>query len=263
MSLALRDIHFGYGSKEVLQGVTLELSAGQFTGLLGPNGSGKSTMLRLCAGILQSQRGRVELEERHLKSYDRRTLASRIAFVAQSISMVFPYTCREVVMMGRYPYFKGLGLSEEPHREIVEKCMAETGVLELQERRVTELSGGEAQRVQIARALAQEADHLLLDEPTSHLDVKFQMEVMELLWRLNRERKICILVSLHDLNLASLYCEHLVLLKDGTIYAQGAPGQVLTTAALDEVFGVQGDVSPGPEGRPRVELLPVRFVDGP
>ncbi|MBI3926245.1 MAG: ABC transporter ATP-binding protein [Armatimonadetes bacterium] len=261
MTLRLEDVTYSYGSRQALRGIALRLESGEFAALIGPNGSGKSTLLRICAGVLAPRSGKVELEGTGLASMPRKSLASRIAFVPQSTALVFPYTCWEVVMMGRYPYFRGLGLQEREHAEIVERCMAETGVLELRNRRVTELSGGEAQRVHIARALAQEADHLLLDEPTSHLDVRFGLEVMELLFRLHRERGLSILVSLHDLNLASLYCGRLFVLRGGLLYGQGTPEQAITRAALADVFGVEARILEGPERRPRVELWPRRFVD--
>ncbi len=242
MSFVLQQVHFSYPRREVLKGIDLELPEGGFIALLGPNGAGKSTLLKVCAGLLQPYRGEVLFNGKELQRYSRLELARCIAYVPQAINWLFPYTCKEVVAMGRYPYLHGVGVwkGEESaeHRKVVLQCMQVTGIVALASRRVTQLSGGEVQRVQIARALAQEAGVLLLDEPTSHLDIKFQLEIMELLADLNRKKGLSILVSLHDLNLAYHYCKQVVLLKDGRIYAQGAPSEVLCEESVFDVFGV-------------------------
>lgn len=256
--LQVRDLAFSYGpaSPRVLEPLDLALEPGSFVGLLGPNGSGKSTLLKLLAGVLRPDQGRVELGEEDLHRIPRGRLASTLAFVPQDVHVWLPFTCREVVAMGRYVHRSGLGLLDSGHDEVIRRCMADTGVLDLAERRITEVSGGEAQRVRIAQALAQEARILVLDEPTSHLDISFQVEVMDLLSRLNRTRGMTVLAALHDLNLASLYCDRLIALRQGRVMRDGPPAAVLEPALLQAVFGVEVEVQPGPGQRPRLFLVP-------
>jgi len=260
LRLQARGLTFSYGpgSDSVLDGLDLALEPGTFVGLLGPNGSGKSTLLKLLAGVLHPTAGAVRLGDEDLARIPRRRLAPSLAYVPQDTRVWLPFTCREVVAMGRYAHRSGLGLSDAGHDGVVQRCMADTGVLDLAERRITEVSGGEAQRVQIAQALAQEARILVLDEPTSHLDISFQVEVMDLLGRLNRDHGMTILAALHDLNLASLYCDRLVTLRRGRVVKDGSPAQVLDPTLLWEVFGVRVEIQQGPSGRPRLFLLPGR-----
>jgi iron complex transport system ATP-binding protein len=256
--LSARGLEFAYRPGEkVLEGLDLDLAAGELVGILGPNGSGKSTLMKVMCGILSPQAGEVLLEGRPLSRIPRRHLARRIAFVPQEARPSLAFTCGEVVMMGRYPHMRGLGLGEGQHLQVVRRCMEATGVAHLARRRITEVSGGEAQRVRIAQALAQESRILLLDEPTSHLDINFQIEVMDLLRRLHREEGLTVVLSLHDLNLASLYCERLVLLQQGRLLCQGPPPEVLTPSVLRQAFQVEVEIAEGPlPGRPRVFPLP-------
>ncbi len=227
--------------KPALDGVSLELRPG-LTGVLGPNGSGKSTLLKLLAGVLQPGGGHVTLDGRPLADYPRRELARRIAFVPQKVELPFPFRCRELVMMGRYARMQGAGLDESRHEDAVRDAMRATGTEALANRRFSELSGGEAQRVRIAQALAQEGQILLLDEPTSHLDIAHQLELMRLLQSLSGQ---ALLVSLHDLNLAAMFCERLVLLEAGRILAVGTPPEVLTEDLLEAAYAVRLQVEPG------------------
>lgn len=241
-------LSFAYASVPALQSLDLELSAGRLTGILGPNGSGKSTLLKLLAGVLKPSGGSLSLEGRPLESYGRRELAQTIAFVPQTVVLPFPFTCRELVMMGRYARMTGPGLDERAHEEAVLGALRATGVESLAGRRFSELSGGEAQRVRIAQALAQEGRVLLLDEPTSHLDVAHQLELMALLRQL-AEGGQTVVTSLHDLNLAALYCQEIVLLKAGRTLHQGPPASVLTEDLLEQAYAVRLEVQPGPPVR--------------
>jgi iron complex transport system ATP-binding protein len=235
---------YAYSSTPALQGLSLELAPG-LVGVLGPNGSGKSTLLKLLAGVLKPSQGVITLADKPLESYSRRELARRLAFVPQKVELPFPFRCRELVMMGRYARMQGPGLDESRHEEAVLSALRATGVEHLKDRRFGELSGGEAQRVRIAQALAQEGQIMLLDEPTSHLDVAYQLELMSLLREL-AARGQTVLVSLHDLNLAALFCQRLLLLKGGRLKAEGAPSEVLTEDTLAGVYGVRLAVEPGP-----------------
>lgn len=246
MRLAARGLSFAYpGGRQVLHPTDLAVAPGEFVGLLGPNGAGKSTLLKLLAGVLKPAAGHVLLGDEDVRRVPRRRMARTLAFVPQDAHVWLPFTCREVVAMGRYVHETGLGLRASGS-EVVERCMAETGVTALADRRITEVSGGEAQRVRIAQALAQEGQVLLLDEPTSHLDLSFQVEVMDVLHRLNEERGMTVVVSLHDLNLASLYCQRLVVVQEGRVVADGTPTEVVTEALLRDVFHVEADVAEGP-----------------
>ena len=260
MRLEARRLAFGYGpgAPRTVGPLDLAVEPGSFVGILGPNGAGKSTLLKLLAGVLPPGEGSVHLGGEDLQRVPRRRLARSLAFVPQDIHLWLPFTCREVVAMGRFAHQSGLGLGNGAHGEVVTRSMAETGVLELADRRVTEISGGEAQRVRIAQALAQEAGLLILDEPTSHLDVSFQMEILNLLGDLNRSRGLTVVASLHDLNLASLFCDRLLALRAGQVVGDGAPASVLTPALLREVFRVEVELQEGPGGRPRIFPLPRR-----
>ncbi len=248
MSLRGSDLSCSYGSTPVLHEVSVQLEQGELVGILGPNGSGKSTLLKVLAGVLTPASGKVLLEERSLSEYRRRDLACRLAYVPQQVELPFPFRCNELVMMGRYARMLGPGLQEGAHQEAVRQAMRATGVEALADRRFSELSGGEAQRVRIAQALAQEGQVMLLDEPTSHLDVAYQLDLMRLLSSLAAQGQ-ALAVSLHDLNLAALFCHRLVLLKAGRVVACGAPAEVLTVDRLEQAFAVRLEVQAGPPVR--------------
>jgi iron complex transport system ATP-binding protein len=265
LSLIADDVSFVYGQKRpvhALDGVTVALASGTIVALLGPNGSGKSTLLRTLSGGVRPTRGRVIYQGSDLHRLPPRERARRLAFVPQQVRVDFPFTVREVVMMGRAPYQGQLGLERGRDAEIVEEAMERMRVHHLEGRRMCELSGGEAQRVMLAQALAQEPEILLLDEPTSHLDINFQAEIMDLLAALNAERGLTVLASLHDLNLASLYCHSVVLLRGGRLHGEGPPLDVLTESAVREVYGARVHVGRfGHAELPLVTILP-RSVQG-
>lgn len=240
--IQLRNLGVRYGSHSALGGVDLELPAGAMVALVGPNGAGKSSLLRAVAGLVEPVEGGVTLEGRPLASIPRKELARLLALVPQTTVYAFPFTVEEVVQMGRFPYQSGLGLDEEKHREVVEECLAATGTAALRGRRIHELSGGEQQRVRLAQALAQRSRYLLLDEPTAHLDLAFQIEVLRLLQRLNAEQGLTVVVSLHDLNLAAGFCSRIVMLGQGRLVAHGPPAEVFTAERIETVFGVPVEV---------------------
>lgn len=240
--MQLRDLGVKYGERAALQGVDLELHPGEMVALVGPNGAGKSSLLRAVAGLVAPSRGSVTLEGTPLERIPRRVLARTLALVPQTTIYAFPFTVEEVVRMGRFPYQSGLGLDEEKHRGVVEECLVATGTAALRARRIQELSGGEQQRVRLAQALAQRSRYLLLDEPTAHLDLAFQIEVLRLLQRLNAEQGLTVVVSLHDLNLAAGFCSRIVMLSQGRLVAHGAPAEVFTAERIEAVFGVPVEV---------------------
>jgi ABC-type cobalamin/Fe3+-siderophores transport system ATPase subunit len=229
-------VSFAYRDREVLRDVALEIPRGERFGLLGPTGSGKSTLVRLLSRVLRPSMGRITLAARDLDSYAPRELARSIAVVPQETALDFPFSVLEVVLMGRAPHLGGFGFEGDHDVAAAERAMERTGVADLADRFFHELSGGERQRVVIARALAQEPEVLLLDEPTTFLDIRHVVEIFELLCSLSVERRITLIVVLHDLNLAALYLNRLAFLKAGRVVACGNPDEVLNYRTIREVY---------------------------
>jgi iron complex transport system ATP-binding protein len=239
-------LHAGYGPKEVLTDVSVALAEGEFVGLIGPNGCGKSTLLRVLTRTLPARRGEVLLEGQPIERMSRLDLARRIAFVPQQEPATFDFTVREVVLMGRYPYRKrGLGDTDADFA-LVRQTLVETDLLALADRSITRLSGGEHRRVLMARALVQQTPLLLLDEPTAHLDPTHQVELMQRVQDLTRQRNIGALAALHDLNQAAEYCDRLVLMAAGSILAMGTPREVLTAENLRIAYAADTRIGNNP-----------------
>lgn len=258
--LAAQQIAFSYNGHAVLRDVDVELERGGLIALLGPNGSGKTTLLKILTGILAPRDGRVTWEGGALGALNRREIARRIALVPQTLNVPFAFTVREIVLLGRTPHIHALRGESARDRQAVEHALALTGTAAFADRVFGELSGGERQRVVIAMALAQQPQVLLLDEPTTHLDINHQIEVLELVRKLNRECGLTVLATMHDLNLAALYFERLILLRAGQIVARGTPREVLSQARVAQVFGTHVLVSPHPTQAdvPHIVLLPAR-----
>ena len=260
--LEIKGLSCGYGKRIVLHGVSFAIKKGEFVGVIGPNGSGKTTLLRAITGFLPPQggtssRGTISLEGEEPRHMGRRTLAQRVAVVTQAPDIMPPFSVEEFVLLGRVPHWRGFQLLETAKdREIAERAMEMAGIESLKERRMGELSGGERQLVFVARALAQTPHLLLLDEPTAHLDIGHQVQIMDLLQELNREGSLTILVVLHDLTLAGLYCKRLILLNEGRLRAIGPPQEVLTKGVIEEVYQTQVTVMETPAGG-RPVILPV------
>jgi iron complex transport system ATP-binding protein len=258
MLLESRDVVCGYpGGGDVLAGVTLGTDPGGFTALAGPNGSGKSTLLRAMSRVLRPRRGGVTLEGRDLYALTARESARAIAVVPQEPSLDFEFSVEEVVLMGRAPHL-GRFESEGPRdREAAREAMERTGTWELRARSILELSGGERRRAFLARAFAQEPRVLLLDEPTTHLDLGFQAQILRMVRELRRDRGVAVLAAVHDLNLAAAHADRLVLLAGGRVKASGPPAEVLREPLLREVFGTELLVRPHPEtGGPWIYATP-------
>lgn len=235
-ALAFESVSFGYGRRAVVRDVTLQVASGEMVGLLGPNGAGKSTLLRLGAGALRPQEGVVRLDGVNIQRLSRREVARRLAVAPQEFVVQFAYTVRQIVELGRMPHHDIFGLTRREDAQAVEAALVVAGVEHLADRVFNDLSGGERQRALIALTLAQEAPILLLDEPTAHLDIRYQIETLDLLRRLNAERKLTVLAALHDLNLAARYFPRLLLFRE-TIVADGPPAHVLDATLLSEVYG--------------------------
>jgi iron complex transport system ATP-binding protein len=245
----------GYHDRAVLDEVTFDLERGEFCGLLGPNGSGKSTLLKALVGVLRLWSGRAELFGADVRTLSPRAIARRVAVIPQDVSVLFPFSVEEIVAMGRHPHLGRFEREGAPDRAAIERALAETDTAVLAGRPVDELSGGERQRVVIARALAQEPELLLLDEPTTHLDINHQVEVFELLARLNRERGLTVLAVSHDVNVCAEYCRRLLVLRAGRLVAAGAPEALVTPALIREVYGAEVSVLANPtSGAPLIAV---------
>lgn len=235
-AIEAKTIDFHYNTTKVIHGVSMSLSSGEFLGIIGPNGAGKSTMLRLLCGILKPDQGTVLLFGKDISHQSHKLIAQQIAFVPQETHFALDFPVNEIVRMGRYPYKRPFQREDADDLRTIEYGLDAANVNDLRSRPINSLSSGERQRVVIARALAQSPRILLLDEPTSHLDLHHQFAIMELLKKLNADG-ISIVVVHHDLNLASLYCRNLMLMHDGKIFAQGRPGDLLTRKTLKHVYG--------------------------
>lgn len=252
-----------YDGAPVLQNVDLAIGPGEMLGVIGPNGSGKSTLLRVLSGALTPLCGRALLAGREVHRMRARERAKLVGMVSQETSLTFAFSVWDLVAMGRHAHLSLLSGLTAHDRDVVRWALERTDCLHLRQRLVTELSGGELQRVIIARALAQEPRALLLDEPTSQLDLNHQMEIGSLLRDLHSERGITIVWVSHDLNLAAEFCERIVMVADGGVIADGPPEQVITEELLERLYKVAVPVIPNPlSGRPHVLLAACRQEAG-
>jgi len=245
------------GAEFALRDVSVSVAPGSLTGLLGPNGCGKTTLLKLLAGVLKPELGSVRLKERELRVLSARAIAQQIAVVPQETHPAFEFTVLEMVLMGRHPHLGAFQLEGPDDLAIAREALVATGTAHLASRSYTTLSGGEKQRVVIASALAQKPTVLLLDEPTASLDLGYQLEIASLLKELNRERRVTMVLATHDLNLAASLCDTLVLLREGHVLMQGPTNEVLTSATVQQLYGVIADVS-FHERAGHVTVIPVR-----
>jgi len=236
---AIDNLRAGYSGAPILDGVSMRLGQSEFAGIIGPNGSGKTTLLRSMSRVLAPMRGSITLGGRDIYSIPAREFARRVAVVPQDTLVAFDFSVLEIVLMGRSPRLGRFAVEGAHDGEIAMASLERTGTAHLADRQINALSGGERQRVLVARALAQEPEVLLLDEPTSHLDISFQFEIMDLVKSLNRERGMTVLAVLHDLNLASQYCDRLILVGQGNVRADGSPDDVITADNIRRVYGAE------------------------
>ncbi|ABM05030.1 ABC transporter for cobalamin/Fe3+-siderophores ATP-binding protein [Psychromonas ingrahamii 37] len=252
--LSCTKLAFSYDKKPLLTDINLDFKTGQFVGLIGANGSGKSTLLQLLLGLIKQQSGSVNLNGVNIHAQKRRDIAKQLAFVPQSIELPYAFTVQALVAMGRNPYLGPFELETAEDTRIIQEAMLKTDIIHLKTRSVTTLSGGEKQRVIIARALAQQAATILLDEPIASLDICHQIETLQLIQSLTQSGKLAI-TALHDLNLAASYCDRLILLGETefnhgagkansgrTIIADGTPEQVLNQKNLSTYFSINADI---------------------
>lgn len=256
MYLNVERLTCGYGFRAVLADFSMAVAAGEFLAIVGPNGCGKSTLVKAISRALRPAGGRVLLSGRDIWGLRPPDLAREVAVVAQETGVEFEFTVEEVVAMGRLPHLARFRRESAADEQAVQAAMAATDVTHLAERLVTGLSGGERQRVMVARALAQEPRLLILDEPTAHLDIAHQIELLDLTRRLNRERGLTVIAVLHDLNLAAQYARRLLMMKEGRRFAEGAPAEVVSEANVAAVYGSRVRITVHPEeGSPHVILL--------
>jgi iron complex transport system ATP-binding protein len=253
MTLELVGISVDIGGRRIVNDVHVTVPDGSFVGLLGPNGSGKSTIMKTIYRVNHPEAGQVLLDGQDLLAMRPKEVARRVAVLAQDTTVEFDFTVFEIVMIGRTPHKRAFDRDNDTDRSIVAHAIERVGCGDLAHRSFNTLSGGEKQRVLIARAIAQGADHLILDEPTNHLDIRYQLDVLELVASLG----ITILAALHDLSLAALFCDTVYLLTDGTIATGGPPASVITTEMVRHAYGADVLVIEHPEtGTPH--LIPRR-----
>jgi iron complex transport system ATP-binding protein len=253
--IAIREISASYGANKVLLNIDLELASGEVLGLIGPNGSGKTSLIRVISAGLNTQTGSVLIDGRDLHSLSDTERARLIAVVPQSAQLPPAFTVWECASLGRTPHLSWLGRMGPRDEAHVEYALKSTETWPLKDHRVGELSGGEQQRVLLARALAQDCPALLLDEPTAHLDLRHQIALLELVHKLAHENKLAVLIAMHDLNHAAMYADRVTLLVDGRVRAVGTPNEVLTAELLQNAYQVPLEIHPHPEtGAPWVVL---------
>jgi iron complex transport system ATP-binding protein len=256
MKLKIKDLEFSYASVQILKDVCIELAASEMLGVVGPNGAGKSTLIRCIDRILAPQKGSILLDEQDIKEIRPIELAKKMGYIPQSTSQVFPATVFDTVLMGRRPHI-GWRSSEKDTEKVLETLQM-LNIEGFAMRDINELSGGQQQKVFIARALTQEPEVLLLDEPTSNLDIRHQLEVMDIIKNIVREKGISAIMAIHDLNLASRYADRIILMNSGEIFSAGDPVSALTPENIEHVYGVEVRVHNQDGSHYIVPIRPVR-----
>ncbi len=241
-----RNVSFSYGAGEILSDINLSLGKGRMLGILGANGAGKSTLLKILMGILKAQKGSVLFGGKPLQGYDRREIAKRIAYIPQDPVFAFPFTVSEVILMGRAPYIGRFEFEREIDLEAARRAMDTVGISHLRDRLITETSSGERQLASIARALVQEPEVMILDEPATFLDIKHRNEIMHLLRKLKEEHGILIIAATHDVFTALFYFDEIIMIKNGGVFANGSSETVINRENLSALYGI--DVTVRREG---------------
>lgn len=245
MNIQTNTIQVAFGSKAILHDISLDIQDKEFVGIIGPNGSGKSTFLKCLYRVLQPNNGKIFFDGTELSELSHRDTALKMAVVAQHSTVNFDFSVLEMVLMGRSPYKGLLDRDKIDDYEIARHALAQVGLSDFESRNFNTLSGGEQQRVILARALAQRTECLVLDEPTNHLDIKYQLELMTIVKRLDAT----VVSAIHDLNLAAIYCDRIIALKDGHIVCSGTPQDVLSSDTIRHIYGVSAMVQTLPDGR--------------
>lgn len=250
-TLEIKNLTFAYGKKSVIKNINLSVSKGEFVGLIGPNGSGKSTILKNAYRALSGE-GEIFLNGKNIRNMSRRETAVNMAVVGQENEIPFNFTVGEIVAMGRAPHKKLFEPDNAQDEKIVAKAMKNMGIYELRDKNYQDISGGEKQRALIARAVAQESDFFILDEPTNHIDISFRLQILSYIKSLDA----AVLSVIHDLNTAALFCDRIYALKDGEIILSGTPREVFTKENIKEIFNVDACVQIPENGKPVISFLP-------
>lgn len=242
MDLKIKELNVSLSKKEIVKGINLAVANNKFIGLIGPNGSGKSTLLKAIYGVIKPSFGDVFISDKNIKNFNKKSLAKTLGVVSQFNNINFDFKVIDIVLMGRAPY---KGLLEQDNKndyDMALKALSQVGMIDFAQKSFSSLSGGEKQRVILARAITQNPKILILDEPTNHLDIKYQLEIMSIVKNLN----ICVLAALHDLTLASQFCDELYVLKDGIIACKGTPNEIITKEMIKKVYDVESNVYVNP-----------------
>jgi iron complex transport system ATP-binding protein len=241
--MQLENISFAYETSPVIKDLSISVREQDVIGLIGPNGSGKSTLLKIMAGMLKPNSGSILFKNLWLSNINKKEFAQSVSWIPQEHPMVFPFKVSDVVLMGRHPYLSPLSFESKNDFEIAHHAMESTMTSQFADRYFNEISGGEKQRVMIASALAQNPEIMLLDEPTAALDLKYQIQILTILKKLNVDKKMTLVMAMHDLNLASKFCNRLLLLNEGLVVCEGTPKQVLKKDILEQVYNIEVDLS--------------------
>lgn len=237
--LTLQNVSFGYFKEPVLTGIDLQIKSGEFIGIIGPNGAGKSTLIKLMNGMLSPESGVIKLDDHEIGRLKKNIIARTMAYVPQEINFSFDYLVRDVVLMGRFPYLKYFGIYGEEDYQIARESMEVMEITQFENRKFSDLSGGEKQRVVVASALAQNPKIMLLDEPTSALDLHHQISIYTILKQQQKTTGLTSVIVTHDINLAAQFCDRMIILHQGKIIRDGKPGEILQFQLLQEIFGVK------------------------
>ncbi|MCP3926882.1 MAG: ABC transporter ATP-binding protein [Desulfobacterales bacterium] len=238
----LNNLNFSYDKRKVLNNISLNIEQGSFYGILGPNGSGKSTLLDIITGYLRPASGSVSFKGRDIGKWSKKELSKEIGVVLQNFYINFGYTVKDIVMMGRHPHIKKFANPAEQDLRIVDDTIRKTDIEKFKDRLITNLSGGERQRVVFARALAQDTKVLILDEATSNLDINHTLKFMNLVSERVKNKNITVIAVIQDINLAAMFCDHLIFLKDGNLKAIGKKDDVLSSSNIKEIFNVDTNI---------------------
>ncbi len=251
--IKIKDLKVGYFRKEVIQNLSVDFKQGEFCALLGPNGAGKSTLLKSIIGFLIPEKGEVLIKNKSVSNWSKNDLARNISFIPQDFKLQFDYLVEDLVLMGRFPYVGYWQSYSQKDKEITQNVLKQLDLFKLRKKQFSQLSGGERKRVTIARALAQETDILLMDEAFANLDINHQLEIMQLLSEINlKQKKLIILVS-HNINLASEYCQRILMMKEGKLIADGNPEKIITTKNLKKLYETNLNKIPNPiTGKPNL-----------
>lgn len=263
-AIDIRNLSHAYGNQKVLGDLSFQIEKGEFFIIIGPNGSGKTTSLKLMAGLEKAVSGSIRIHGKLIGEYGRKSLARIMALVPQMQETDFPFSVEEIVLMGRSPHMGLLGFESEKDRQAVKRATAFTAVDHLLDRKLSQISGGERQRVFLARAICQEPDIILLDEPTAALDLAHQVRIMDLMESLKKDRSVTVIMVSHDINLAAHYAGRMLLLKDGRALAMGAPKDIVKAEAIKAAYGCDVVVDESPLGQiPRIIPIPGKYSNNP